>query len=334
MGKGGGGGQTQAAAGGGSSSGTIDYPGYMKTTHQNWLTSVDSQMSTAMAGNSPFNGWSTVDVATSYGALAAGNVPFTLYNTLAGTDFDTEFDNYYTAVMAKFPASWLTGYVDSAYVCAAVQAEATCVRHVVDRDIRPKFLAGMRDLNAVQSSSFVIGEAMIEEEFLDKVIESDRKMRLTQQMTDAELGYKYNVLRHELVKYGESNALARTNTLVELRRMLTTLSAELTRQYVTARTTEDKLEVEMDARDRMFDLDVFQYGCQVMACISGAAVGKDIGASVGQGTSAHMSPMSSIVNYAAQGAMIGSMVPGASPTTAGIGAAIGGGFGLLSSLFG
>ena len=191
----------------------------------------------------------------------------------------------------------------------------------------------MRDINAVQSTSFTIGEAMIEEEFLDKTIESDRKMRLTAQMVDADLGFKYDTLRHELVKYGEQNALQRTNTYIEFTRMITALSTEMVRQYITQRVNEDKIEIEMDARDRMFDLDVFQYGCQVMACISGAAVGKDIGASVGAGTGQHVNPVASIASYAAQGAMVGGMATSWTGPGALIGAGIGAGVGLLGALF-
>jgi hypothetical protein len=55
-----------------------------------------------------------------------------------------------------------TNLASSATISAAVTAYGTRLDDTISSDVVPRFQAGMRDINAVQSSAFVIGRAVIE----------------------------------------------------------------------------------------------------------------------------------------------------------------------------
>lgn len=184
--------------GGGGSSGKVDYPTYLKKIHADWLaddaaadgtsiTALSADMATVMdaaIGASPFAG------QTAYN-------PTTLCTnmTAAATEFDdlvdlissvTDWQNYYNTVFANasftVTSSFTVTPISATPVSVTpitmdlepsdpeelIQAQVTAFNNSVDAEIEssalPRFQRGMQDVNAVVSSSFVLGESLIEAE--------------------------------------------------------------------------------------------------------------------------------------------------------------------------
>ena len=114
---------------------------------------------------------------------------------------------------------------------------------------------------------------------------------------------------------------------IEFFRLTATLSTELTRIYTAARHDIDSLYSEIAAKDRLFDLNIFQYGVNVMSSISGSAVSPPDPGSAKSGLGG---ALSGALAGGATGAMLGSAFPGVGTVAgAGVGAAVGLAGGLL-----
>ena len=175
--------------GGGSSSGRIDYPGYIKHVHSDWLagitdptggadthdaieSSVTEVMNTAL-GSSPFTGLSAYDPDTALAvmdaAVLAATVDFgtvitsRMYGIVSSAvsviDPITDFNDALVSVTNQVN----TTLYSTAEVDADINAFGDLVDDQIDAVVLPRFRRGMQDINAVQSSAFVIGEALIEE---------------------------------------------------------------------------------------------------------------------------------------------------------------------------
>ena len=157
--KGGGG----SSGGGGGGSGQVDYPDYMKTIHNDWLdnTGVDSITSSvtdimnAALGNSPFTGVDAYDPSTplsdAWDAVCAFN---TVVDAL---DHDSDWQSVIVNVADIIDNNIIT----DTYITTDVAAYADVLDDQIESEILPRFRAGMRDINAVMSSAFVIGQAVI-----------------------------------------------------------------------------------------------------------------------------------------------------------------------------
>lgn len=185
-------------SGGGGGSGKVDYPGYMKDWHGDFL-------------GSSYNGKS-VSAAIDE---AQGNSPFA---TASAYDPTTEANRMTTKVD------------DTALQITRMDQIGEQVEF--ENKIYPKFESGMRDINAVQSSAFVQGRANIAADYAARL--AAKKMELC--------------VQHE-------------QTYVDANRMA----------VVAFQQQVDK-DVEYDAKDVKWDLEMFSYGSNALASIGGAAV--------------------------------------------------------------
>ena len=283
--------------GGGGSSGQVDYPQYMKLAHANWLDndgtdsmvfSVIDLMNTAMTGVSPYSGYVAADTGEAFFEPAKDITDYnTPYLTLKGFDeysFDTAYDSYIAD--------------DDVKIVAAVNAHSAQLDDEINTNILPAFKAGLVNINATMSSAFVIGEALIFDSKAKKVAEADANIRL------------------ERLKSGAEHALSRVTSYVEWRRLVTTFRAELTRLYLAARHDEDEDNLDASAKDRTWDLEMYQYGNGVLAAIAGSAVSK--------GGVKSQSSLGGAISGALSGAAMGAQVGAAGgPIGAGGGALLG-----------
>lgn len=238
--------------GSGGSSGKVDFPAHMKTAHKDWLdntgadtmtSSIVDLMNAAMTGASPYNGYVPVDPETVF--FEAGNTvvnyrtPYELLSCFDKWSIDTAFDTYMVD--------------DAAYITAAVAAHSVQMDNEVNDNVLPKFKAGMANLNATMGSAFVLGEARIWDSKSKKVIETDANIRL------------------QRLKDGADTSIQRIGALTEWRRIITTMSAELARLYLAAEFERDENYLDKLAKDATWDMEMYTYGTQVMASISGTA---------------------------------------------------------------
>jgi hypothetical protein len=293
-------------AGGGSSSGTLDFPAYMKTAHGNWLDtsgadsmiySVTDLMNEAMSGPSPYAGFVTVDIDAAFLGPNKGVAnyigPYDRLYDYSCYDIEAKYDEFLA--------------IEESRLNDLVNAEDVFLSDEITSVALPKFQAGMLDINAVQSSAFVLGNALINREKAKALAKFSAQVRME--------------------TYGKASDLAfkRVQLAIENHRVKVSLSTEVARIYASLRHDIDGLYAELGAKDRMFDLSIYQYGVNVMSSISGSAISPpDTGTTKTSGNVA-LGAISGALSGAVMGASIGGW------WGAGIGAVLGGVLGGVSS---
>jgi hypothetical protein len=297
------------SSGGGGSSGAVTHSAYLEQTHANWLDrantdpiehSVTELMSDAM-DNSPWTAKVAYDPDADIAAFTTAIAAFKVI--LAGLS-DT--------------GDWTTLHAQAALTLdgageAALIADANAYADIIDDNITaetlPRFRRGMQDINAVQSSAFVIGEAIIES-FRDRDVakylstirmgSADRKLTAVGQMMQlmgARIGYEA-----EYIKY-----------IVEAMRI-----------KIVAKKEETERNDEIDEFDAKWDLETFQFGANVMAASAGGTSTAGV-----KGPSKAQSAIGGAMMGGAAGYMVGAEI---GSVGGGYGAAIGAVLGAAVSL--
>lgn len=265
------------SSGGGSSSGAVSYPAYVETVHGDWinnsgadtiLSSVTDVMNSAI-GNSPWTGAVAYDPDVDLtNLIAAPDALQTLVTLLSsGTTLDTLISNV----------------LDETRIDTAVGEFAADLDARLVSEILPRFNAGMRDINAVVSSAFILGHAVIEEG-------QDRQVA------------KYSAELH--MKAFSDDAIKVIMLKLEYQKYVSQMIAETYRIKVVAKKEESDVNIALDEKDALWDLKVFQYGGNLLASVAGGTVKPSEGPSTAQ------SVIGGALSGAAAGAMIGG-VPGA-----------------------
>jgi hypothetical protein len=287
------------SSGGGSSSGKADYPDYMKTFHNDILDQTGTDTVTS----------SVMDAMNA----ALGNSPYTTLDAYDPTADTTAYMAVLTAFKAILAgvsdtADWATIYaqakttVDNVVDLAAdIAAFADQLDDEITTKVLPRFRRGMQDINAVVSSAFPIGEAVIEG-FRDReVAKYSSALRLKN--ADFIIAGTGQMLQLMIQRIGWEESYARTYV-------------EASRIKIVAHKEQVDQDAKLDVDDALWDLELFKYGSNVLASIAGA---------VNQGTKG-ASTTQSMIGGAMAGAAGGAMIGGAP------GAIIGGVLGAASGL--
>ena len=284
------------SGGGGGTSGQVDFPAYMKTVHNDWLDNTGSDtMSSSVTdamnaayGASPFAGMNAYDPATEVSNILGATVDLdTLVALLSsGTGLDT------------ITASVL----DDARIIADVNAFAADLDAQILTVVVPRFESGMRDINAVHSSAFVIGEAIIQDGRNRDVAKYDAELR---------------------DRLFSDTALKVIGMKFEFTRSVAQLVIEANRLSLVAGKEEVDANLKIDEADAKWDMEVFQYGSNVLASIHG-----------GTAVTSKASPMASAIGGALAGGVAGALYGATEGAAVGSvpGAVIGAGLGLAMSL--
>jgi len=236
----------------------------------------------AALGSSPFSGESAYDPSA---ILAESATRLATFDTLVELiSKDTGLDTLVQNVLSI------------ARIEDSVSAFTTDLSAQLVTDVYPRFEAGMRDINAVVSSAFVIGRANIEEAKGREVSKYSSGLRYKSFGDDA---LKLIMMRLEYDK-------AVTHALVDANRI----------KIVALKEQADQ-NLQIDEADVRWDLEVFQYGGNLMASIHGAM-------GIPQTAKA---PKPSVLGGAFSGAATGVM---AGSTFGGYGAVIGGVVGAIA----
>lgn len=296
----------ECKGGGGGSSGKVDYPTYMKTAHEDWLHhtadtmtySVVDLMNTAMSGNSPYYGFTPTDPNTVFFAATKTAVDYrTPYEMLKCFD-QWSIDTAFTSYMAT----------DASYITAAVAAFTASMDDEINNNVLPAYKAGMDDLNAVATDFYTAGTALIWDTKAKKVAEFEANVRL------------------QRIQAGSDISLKRIAALIQWRQTVTQFSGEFSRIYLAAKHEQNESTLDAAHKDKTWDLEMYQYGTQVMASIAGSATAK--------GTSSKSSALGGAISGAMTGAAMGGMIAGASAGAIGgpMGMAVGAGLGLAMAM--
>jgi len=277
---------TLCKGGGGGGAGMVDYPDYMERVHEDWLdhtnldtidSSIDDVMNAAL-GNSP---WTTQDAydpdADIVQMIAAPNVLQTLVTLLStGTTLDTLISNV----------------LDDTRIDNVVNEYAADLDARLISDVLPRFNAGMRDINMVVSSAFVIGRANIEEN-------QDRQVA------------KFSADIHN--KAASDDAIRIIGLKLEYQRVVSTMLVEAYRMKIVAKGEQNDTNMKIDEYDALWDLDVFTHGGNLLAAIGGGV----------QPRYRQPSTAQSMLGGAMSGAAMGAMASGGNPYGIAAGAFLG-----------
>lgn len=255
------------SSGGGGSSGKVEYPEYMQNTHETWLGIVSSDIN---VGN-PY----TSKNAPSIGELTAtksANVDFKAY--LDGRK--SAIEGWLASGSATAPAiqsmiNDLTAYInelrDIDDMTGAVELETV---------IYPRYEAGMRNINAVQSSAFVIGRAVMESNYAAAMIKE--KYSLINEVMK---------MKSLLVSGLDAAKEQSRQQLAHLDGYYDSLYARIIdtgRLLVIAQNEQAAMDADLDDKAGRWKLDNWQAACNVMASISGGTAVQNRGTN--RGTSA------------------------------------------------
>ena len=305
--------------GGGGQSGKVDYPDYIETIHGQALdnagvdtptSSVTDLVNTAV-GNSPFSGETAYDPTTPLGEMTTELADFS--TIVDGLDAEVSWPSFMNT--AKGFADGNFTYDDEVDLNAELDAFSAQLREQLDMVTLPRFRGGMRDINAVMSSSFAIGESIIEASSQKEVNKflADLRLKLNErkeQRNSTLVNSAAKMLEYELGK-------------ADVKKALTHYTAEINRLSIVANKEQIDTDLYIAVQDGKWDLDSIMYIGNMISAIAGAATVRE-GI---DGPSTLRTAMGGALSGAGAGAML---TPGAPM----IGGAIGGIGGLLMGLMG
>ena len=295
------------SSGGGSTSGSVDYPDYMKSYHEDFLEVAWTVVQEDQQIGSPYGSFSTSSPNVTFGFGGWWQSP---------TASLQQFNNYSIgsnvcemADKTCLEVIELTGLPDR--ISDYTQDMSDALSERLTQEVLPRFEAGMRDIGAVCSSAFAIGQAVMENTNTRQVAKTDSLARL-QHLNFYMQSWK------DLTMQQRQLAAQLTTAESERHRLITVVSLEIARLYTAARYDVDIINSEMAAKDRRWDMENLQYAANVLAGIAGAAVTK--------GSEVKQSSLGGAISNMAMGAAMGAQFGGA------YGAAAGAAVGLIASL--
>jgi len=134
-------------------------------------------------------------------------------------------------------------------VANSIAAHSALLRDEVDIKIMPNFLAGMRDINAIQSSVFIVGKALIYDAHTKAVSEFGANLRI------AALDLSFKLWNKHLD--WDSTVIKTYSDMYKL--------------YFAVKFDNDRSELEYKVKDVLWDLGLFEYARAFTGTLNGAA---------------------------------------------------------------
>lgn len=305
-GKGGGG-----SSGGGSGDGesTVRYAPYLEEFHSNILNHHGSDepsqsfidVLNATLGASPFGGYSSYDIDEGFFGMSVSD-PSSTYEI---KNFPSLWD-----IFGKFMAGldvhelWGKIYDDivrGTEVENTVAAESAILQDEIDTNVIPRFVAGMRDINSVMSSTFVIGKAIIADAHVKAINLESTKLRAQGiVMSNDQLS------RH--LSWNET---------------VTSQFSNMFKLYYSTKMDVGRDELEFASKDAMWNINLYDNARAILGAMAGAAAA----GTAGGGGANEPSKTQKAISGALTGAAMGGAVGGP------WGAVMGGVIGLGASFF-
>lgn len=254
-------------------------------------------------GSTPYDGFTLFDPTST---ITDMHTRQSEYKTLVDTTFDPEtlWDAYYTKVQSKL-ADWAGNANISAAVTAFEQRQLSTHMRAVSR-----FAAGMADINAVNSSAFINGIALLEQDFERQVAGFG-----------AGLGVQAEHNREMLVLNGISAMMQAFGHKASLVGQSVQTNTDIQRLEIISQTDYKDRQLQNDVRSATWDLDVLMMGANILAPLGGGT-----GPTVAGYES---SKAANAISGALGGAAAIAAIPGAGWAGAIVGGLIGGIGGLL-----
>lgn len=293
---------------GGGSSGQVSYPDFMgncladwlDNTHTVTLNSCMNDVMNAALGNDPFVGESAYCPDIEVAAMLSASNDFNNY--IDALNESLKWSSNYDSVVSKMDwVSWADAYaivksiidwdgISDAEIIDDVAAFADQLDDEILTKVLPRFEAGMRDINAVVSSAFPIGRAIIEGMCDREVAKHSSALRLTSASLNLESDMKKEELRSlatknylgdQVVKktvnlQGDDQILKILLAKYSWKETYTKFAIESNRMKIVAKKEETDTNLEIAESSATWDLEVFQYGGNLLASIgSGTMVPRE-----------------------------------------------------------
>lgn len=290
--------------GGGGGSGSVNYPSYMMSHHQTLLNEMLAAVQTATSNN-PFSGESSFDPTNIFTGSDAAICTFASFvNAMV-------YSNDWATAAAAAQTRFDTYLYGSAYIAADVAAYSAVLTDNLNTDILPRFKSGMRDINAVQSSAFVLGQANIEA----------MKARDVAKYS-AGLNEKLIAVRSHFVLSSIDRMMTNMIQKVSFEKDIAAMTIDSNRIKVVGFHEQVKENISIDENAAKWPLDCYQHSANMLASIGGgtsSAQKRQVGAA------------QSALGGAMSGAALGAAIPGGGLLSIGIGALLGGAAGLFGN---
>lgn len=133
---------------------TIRFAPYIEAAHQQFIADIRAAESDADHDN-PYTAYTDVEIEDAFFGAGYAMASFpSLYDMfgkfLAGLDIEILFDEAFEDT------------INGPVVDAAIASEADILSDDIENEALPRFETGMRDMNSVMSSTFVVGRTMLE----------------------------------------------------------------------------------------------------------------------------------------------------------------------------
>jgi len=248
----------------------LNIPEYIVAVHEDWLRntadvasqSITDSLNNAFSNN-PWESKAAYNPATKISAMEAelGSLDTAIgaFNPL------TSYQSYVAALSTLFDSD----VFDDTYINADIAAFQDILNDQIETIVLPKMQAGLRDVNAVNSSAFMIAEAII----------WGMSTRDTAKY-GSELRQKLNVQRADMIGRAADTLLQATIAKHELHKALLHYTIEVNRIGIVALKEQTDVDRSIDVDEQKWDLEVFQYGANLLAAVSsGTAIPGSTGTS-------------------------------------------------------
>jgi hypothetical protein len=250
----------------------VRYAPYVETHHTTFLDLIKTKVDSVI-DDSPFSGYTALEVEDAFfgAGYAISSFPslYDMYGKfMAGLDIEV----LHTQIFEDT--------VDSPVVEDLVSAESAMMDDDIEINSIPRMQLGMRDINSVMSSTFVVGKSLIE----------DARVKALSKFS-AELKYRLIPV-----------ATARWTTHLEWNNKVVGLYAEIMKFYYSAASDVNETNYSMAAKDKLWPFTVLDFQRAALGALQGATNTKTDVA----GASTASKVISGALSGAAMGAMVGS----------------------------
>jgi hypothetical protein len=281
--------------GGGDTETTVRYAPYVEAHHQTFLDEIASQVAIALP-NSPFAGYTPIDYLCGFFGVGYTLCSFpSLYDMYGKFMAGLDIDALYTQI--------LEDSINNPAIDNLVSDHASELSDDIIQNASPRFVTGMRDINSVVSSSFIVGKAMMETARTKSIAKYDASLRFAMLPI----------------------ASQRWSDHLKWNKDVVSVYAEFLKFYFSSAMDLDNHNYSVTTKDALWPFTVLEYQRAALGAMQGASNSKSDVAGASTTGKVIGGALSGAVGGAMIGASYGSAVPGYGTLIgAGIGAVVGG----------
>ena len=280
----------------------MDYsnvPAYLATDHE---AAVDAVVTAVGAASNPYTGLSAYDPTTDIASMATAITELTTH--IDEVDWEDIFPRLY-----EYAVEMVDNFINpDDYIAERVAAHAAIMDTDLSSKAYPKFEAGMREINAIQTSAFAIGRAAIVIDRNDKIDRFTADMEL-QAVKD----------RNTMINQAVSELMRLFLQRVEFQRALAAIQLDFYRIKIAAKADQVTEDKAIDVEAAKWGMAKYQYLANMIAALNGGSL--SVPNSEGSKTAR---VLGGALSGASAGSMIGAALTGGSSEGGGFGALLGG----------